>query len=180
MFVTVGSQGPFDRLIRTIDRWAGLQRDINIFAQIGRSAYRPRNFPTIPFMSPFEFRSQVEAAAVVVGHAGIGSIITALEFGKRMVVLPRRDDLGETRSDHQLATANRLAQDGRITVAFTEEELMITLDRLDLVRSVHAIDRQASPRLIRTIRAFLEATPSLIDPLAAPVGGAMASRRQND
>ena len=54
----------------------------------------------------------------------MGSIITALELGKRIIVMPRRADLGEHRSDHQVATAKRFAEQGRIEVAFNERELL--------------------------------------------------------
>lgn len=37
IFVTVGTQVQFDRLIRTVDEWAGARARSDIFAQIGPS-----------------------------------------------------------------------------------------------------------------------------------------------
>ena len=68
----------------------------------------------------------------MISHAGMGSIITALELGKRIIVMPRRANLGEHRNDHQLATAKRLSEQGRIMVAFTEQELVDKLDQLQV------------------------------------------------
>jgi len=58
----------------------------------------------------------------------MGTIITALELDKPILVMPRRGDLGETRNDHQLATARRLHALGLIEVALDEAELRSRLD----------------------------------------------------
>ena len=113
IFVTVGTQGQFDRLIRTVDEWAGLRGRTDVFAQTGPSDYRPEHIRSKPFIDPTEFRKHVESASLVIAHAGMGSIITALEFGKHIIVMPRRADLGEHRNDHQVATAKRFAATGR-------------------------------------------------------------------
>ena len=81
-----------------------------------------------PFITPSEFRRNVEAAYVVIAHAGMGSIITALELGKRIIVMPRRAELGEHRSDHQVATAKRFADRGALSCCSTERELLEKLD----------------------------------------------------
>ncbi len=53
IFVTVGTQLPFDRLIKAIDEIAaGLNEPIA--AQVGRSKYRPRNFEGIPALPASE------------------------------------------------------------------------------------------------------------------------------
>ena len=98
----------------------------------------------------------LKSATAVIAHAGMGSIITALEFGKRIIVMPRQADLGEQRNDHQIATAKRFAEQGRIIVAFNEQELHEKLDQLDLFRETEGVSAQASPCLIAAIRAFIE------------------------
>ena len=69
------------------------------------------------------------AADAVVAHAGIGTILGALELGKPTVVMPRRAALGEHRNDHQLATARRFSGPG-IAVALDEHELAAELGRM--------------------------------------------------
>src|SRR5262249_19256768 len=117
IFVTVGVQLPFDRLVRAVDEWAGERRRTDVFAQIGPSDYQPRHIEFSPFVDPPEFRRLVEAADVLVAHAGMGSIITALELGKPLLVMPRRADYGEHRNDHQLATARHMLAQNVINVA---------------------------------------------------------------
>lgn len=156
IFATVGTQGQFDRLIRTVDEWAGAHKTTDVFAQTGPSDYHSEHIRTERFIDPIEFRNRVEAASLVVSHAGMGSIITALELGKRVIVMPRRASLGEHRNDHQLATAKRFAEQGRIIVAFTEQELVDKLDHLQIFAQTERLSAQASPRLISTIRSFIE------------------------
>ena len=156
IFVTVGTQVHFDRLIQTVDEWAGLRGRSDVFAQIGPSTYRPKHIQARRFMDPMEFRKRVELATAVIAHAGMGSIITALEFGKRIIVMPRQANFGEQRNDHQMATAKRFAELGRIIVAFNEQELLEKLDQLDLFRETEGVSAQASPCLIAAIRTFIE------------------------
>jgi len=156
IFVTVGTQGRFDRLIRAVDGWAGERQVKDVFAQTGLSSYSPKYIRAEPFMSPSDFRSRVEAASLVIAHAGMGSIITALELGKEIIVMPRRESLGEHRSDHQVATAKRFAEQGRILAAFNEAELLEKLDHLQMLNNPERLSAEASPHLIAAIRTFIE------------------------
>jgi UDP-N-acetylglucosamine transferase subunit ALG13 len=156
IFVTVGTQGRFDRLIRAIDEWAGARGRADIFAQTGPSDFRPEHIRSAPFVSADAFRQHVEVASLIVAHAGMGSIITALELGKRILVMPRRADLGEHRNDHQIATARRLSEHGRILTAMDQQELYEKLDQLQNPTISERLSSEASPNLIRTIRKFIE------------------------
>ena len=128
IFVTVGVQLPFDRLIRAIDVWAGARARSDVVAQVGASSYRPSNIRAKAQLSPDEFRAHVEEAKLVVAHAGMGSIITALEIGKPIIVLPRQAALNEHRNDHQLATARYMEEQNLVRVAKSEEHLVQLLD----------------------------------------------------
>jgi UDP-N-acetylglucosamine transferase subunit ALG13 len=158
IFVTVGSSSPFDRLVRTVDEWAGLRGRTDIFAQTGLSDYRPKHIEAVQKLNPSQFCDRVQAASLVVAHAGMGSIITALEIGRPIVVMPRRAHLGETRNDHQFATAKEFNNLQGIIVAFDEEELLLRLDQAETRAETTQIRSQASPQLISTIRTFIQTT----------------------
>ena len=163
IFATVGTQGRFDRLIRAVDEWAGANGKTDVFAQTGPSNYLAKHIRTEQFINATEFRECVEAASLIISHAGMGSIITALEFGKRIVIMPRRAALGEQRNDHQLATAQRFAGHGAITVAFTEQELLDKLDGLQGSNGTEPLAVRASPHLISTIRTFIGTGRASVD-----------------
>ena len=133
ILVTVGTELPFDRLVKAVDRWAATRNRSDIFAQIGEGAWEPAHFPFRDFMEPTDFSERLRSADLVVAHAGMGTILSAHHYGKPLLVMPRRADLGEQRSDHQLATVGRLLAMGKIIVAFDEQELMHKLDCVDEV-----------------------------------------------
>lgn len=157
IFVTVGTQGPFDRLIRAVDEWAGARSRSDIFAQIGPSDFRPEHIRSAPFVGADEFKQHVEVADLIIAHAGMGSIITAIELGKRIIVMPRRADLGEHRNDHQIATARRLSESGRILSVMDRQELYERLDDLQNPTASERLSSETSSDLIRAIRTFIEA-----------------------
>ena len=156
IFVTIGTQMHFDRLVAAVDEWAGLTNAKDVFAQTGPSSYVPKYIRAKPFITPQEFRDCVQQARIMVAHAGMGSILTALEFGKRIVVMPRLSHLGEHRSDHQVATARHLAGQGRIRIAADRQALFSVLDQLTNFDEIEPISPVASPILIATIRQFIE------------------------
>jgi len=149
---------PFDRMVRAVDGWAHERSRRDVFAQIGPTSWRPEHVEWTPFLEPDQFRSRVAAAKVLVAHAGMGSILTALEAGKPILVMPRRGDLKETRNDHQVATAKQFLALGRVAVAMDEHELPARLDELDRMAASEPISRHASPRLIEAVRSFIHAS----------------------
>lgn len=157
IFVTVGHQMPFDRLLQLVDRWAESRGRSDLFAQTGGGSYLPRCFPSQAFLSPAEFDQNLARCHAVVAHAGTGTIIKALLLGKPLLVLPRRADLGETRSDHQWGTARHFASSGRILMAEEETALPGLLDTLESFRPSGSLNPQASPELLARIRAFVDA-----------------------
>lgn len=155
IFVTVGAQMSFDRMVRAVDEWAGRRGRQDVFAQIGPTDWRPSHVGWTQFLEPPEFAARVKEAEVIIAHAGMGSIITAMTTGKPILVMPRRGDLRETRNDHQIATANRFREMGRVAVAFDETELAAQLDGLDNLKSVSCVGPWASDQLISSIRTFI-------------------------
>ncbi len=155
IFVTVGHQMPFDRLIGAVDAWAAARGRSDVFAQIGATPLRPRHVQFADKIEPAEFRRRMVEATAVVAHAGMGTILTALECGTPILVMPRLGRLQETRNDHQVATAERFKALGRVVVAMDEHELPAAMDRLAELERRPTIQAQASPELLAAVRAFV-------------------------
>lgn len=148
---------PFDRLIRWVDDWAVAEGRTDVVAQIGPSTYRPRQLEVVAFMAPPEFRKRVAEADAIIAHAGMGSIINALELGKPLVVVPRLSALGETRNDHQVGTARRLAEEGLVLEADRPELLAARIHEIESRTSVARISPHAQDSLLECLRSFAEA-----------------------
>ena len=174
IFVTVGTQLPFDRLVRTVDAWAARTKS-EVFAQIGPGEYAPQHIRWTRTLPADECNSNIRHARAVVAHAGMGSILTALQYGKPIIVMPRRGSLGEHRNDHQVTTAKHFHEQGRIRVAFDENELGRQLDEIATLQPTARIASVASPALIGALRSFLqEATRGSSDSRAARAAGPIA------
>lgn len=165
IFVTVGAQMPFDRLVTWVDDYATAHERKDFAAQIGPSDLEPRSIEVLPFLDPQAFRARMEAASAVVAHAGMGTIITALELGKPILVVPRLGALGETRNDHQVATAKRLAEDDLVLAAYDEAEFARQMEVLEARQGGARIGAQASDSLLARVREFTlaEAWPPASD-----------------
>lgn len=155
IFVTVGEQLPFDRLIKLIDQWNTSSRQ-DVFAQIGRSKLKPSHIAYQDFLSPEDFADKFQTAELIIAHAGMGTIITALEMGKPLLVMPRQASKGEHRNDHQFATAKRFTNRG-ISVALDDAELIHHLTCLEVTKVLSKNNAYASrsSNLINTIRGFV-------------------------
>ncbi len=156
IFVTVGAQMPFDRLIRAVDAWTGERGRQDVFAQIGPTDYRPEHMEWTKFLNPPEFNACFRDCTAVVAHAGMGTLITALELGKPILVMPRRADLHETRNDHQLPTAKHFGERSNVDVAYAEPELSACLDRVESLTVDGRVGPTASPELVAAVRSFIE------------------------
>jgi len=157
ILLSVGTQLPFDRLVRAVDEWAQAEERFDVVAQVGPSTYAPRNLSAFPFLAPDAFRELQSTATVMISHAGMGSILTALECGKPIIIMPRDHRRGEHRNGHQLATAERFRDAPGVHVAMDEDELVGHLARLgDLDRST-TVSAHAPQGFTSQLRRFIDA-----------------------
>lgn len=155
IFVTVGTDLPFDRMVKVIDQWARENDRRDVFAQIGEGAWEPEFIRYSHFLQPPEFSKHFNEASLIISHAGMGTILSALMYGKPILVVPKRASLGEHRSEHQVATAKRMQELGNVNVAFDEVELREWLDRLDEMLEPRRISDSASEGLVKGLREFI-------------------------
>ena len=121
IYLTVGTQLSFDRLVKAVDAWAGIKEDVEVFAQIGPSTYQPKNMKYEAFLTPTKSNDMLQQADCVVAHAGMGTVITSLLNHKPLIILPRKAVFKEHRNDHQMSTAKWLADRAGIKVAWHED-----------------------------------------------------------
>lgn len=118
VYVTVGThRQQFNRLLKIIDLWVKESKNKNVFAQTGNSEYVPKNFKSKKFLSDEEYERNMKNSAVIVTHAGAGTIINALNMKKAIVIIPRLKKFREHTNDHQLELADVLEQEGLVLVA---------------------------------------------------------------
>jgi UDP-N-acetylglucosamine transferase subunit ALG13 len=155
VFVTVGSALPFDRLVAAADAWAARHPDASVVAQIGDSGLRPRAMDHRAMFEPAEYRRRCQEADVIVSHAGMGTVITAAEVGRPLVVLPRRPERGEVTSGHQLATVRWLRGRPGLVVIESESELGAAIASASTSPGMRDFSRANRERIVACVREFL-------------------------
>ena len=128
IFVTVGSQLPFNRLVAAVDGWAAGRPQINVFGQVGATSNPPKSFASVSTMSPEEYERRFAEADLIIGHAGMGTIIAALELGKPLLMLPRLVRLRESRNDNQVGTARHFRSFARFEAADSDSDIPGRID----------------------------------------------------
>ena len=145
-FVSVGNlKKPFVRLLQAVSDNVGILPG-PVIVQHGHSPFHDRNCTAVPFLKMEEFQQRVADAAVVILHGGAGSIITALQAGKKPIVMARRASLDEHVDEHQQELVRELSAAGRILVADDPASLR------EAVESARAASRSAgsSGKRVRT------------------------------
>lgn len=154
ILLTIGTQLPFDRLVRELDNYAASCEE-EIFGQIGKAArYIPQNFDHCLTMKPKEFDAKFSAARVIVSHAGIGTILSARKHGKPIILFPRQAKFGEHRNDHQLATCKQLTGKAGIYPVETADMLAEILSLPSLVVPAAIDESPDRAGLLNGIRRF--------------------------
>lgn len=155
IFLTVGTQLHFDRLVRAVDQALSERPGLQVFAQIAEGNYRPKHMEYSPFLSPRDFEQHFTNATHIIGHAGMGTIIQSLLQQKPVLIMPRRAALGEQRNEHQLATARRFRNRAGVLVAEDEDQLAQQLDDLAHLTTSQPIGEFANPSLIDFVAKFI-------------------------
>lgn len=156
IFATVGTQLPFPRLIQALDTIAE-RHAIEIIAQsahILSDAPYLKQYGSLP---PDEFDGLAARSDMIVAHAGTGSVLSAAQHGKPIILFPRIAALGEHRNEHQLATAQMFRSRRGIYVATDVDELESLILRDDLVPFVRDQDSETAP-LIHAVSDFIKAS----------------------
>ena len=125
IFVTVGSRNyPFDRLFKKLDELCeeGVIQG-EMFAQTGTSTYQPQHYEYKEFVSQEEFQKWVEWSDIVVSHGASGSIMKALNVGKKVIAVTRLEKYGEHINDHQIQNNEAFASNGYVVAVFEMDDL---------------------------------------------------------
>ncbi len=102
IFVTAGTQLPFDRLVKVIDEIAFKLKDTRIVVQALNSVYETKNIEVVNFISSADFDKYLNEAQLIVSHAGMVTIILPLVNKKPIIVMPRLFKYNEHLNEHQL------------------------------------------------------------------------------
>jgi UDP-N-acetylglucosamine transferase subunit ALG13 len=156
IFVVTGTQEPFDRMIKIVDNWASKQVKYKVIAQTAKSTLITQTIECVDFLEPEKFNNIFNKASVIIGHAGMGTIIKSLENKKKIIVFPRSTKYGEHRNDHQHYTAKSFDELGYVQVAYTSDELSNCLNNLESLKVKKTDSFKVDEELLEGISEFIK------------------------
>ena len=116
ILVRLGTQDKsFKRLLEDIDKQITLgNTNDEIIVQAGHTKYNSANMTIFDFIPYDEFDEYIKKCNLLITHGGVGSIITGLKYGKKVIAAPRLAKYGEHTNDHQLQIIDNFTENGYI------------------------------------------------------------------
>ena len=121
-----------------------------VIIQLGHTKYEPINAKYFDFCSYGEMIKYHKNARLVVTHAGVGSILTALEQKTPIIIVPRQKKFGEHMDDHQIEFVNALSEVNKVKVVYDISEL-----ENDIKISLEAFEINNNNRLINNMKTYI-------------------------
>lgn len=131
IFITVGSQLTFDRLLKAVDKEieAGNIKD-QVIVQGGKTKFKSKNMKIIKFLELNEFDKYIKDADLIISHGGVGSIIDALKYNKTVIATPRLKKYKEALNDHQIQIIENFGIEGYIIPLLDLTELNLAIEKV--------------------------------------------------
>ena len=156
ILVMLGTQNNnFHRLLEEVDRLIDC-KIINeeVIAQIGYTKYESKKIRTIDFMPNEELEKLEKKANCIITHGGVGSIISSIEKGKKVIAVPRLKRYGEHVNDHQI----------EIVKSFDELEYIIGItDVSQLGNALKKIDTFKPKKYMQNTGNIIKIVENFID-----------------
>ena len=112
IFVTLGTNDEsFERLLKAIDKEIdkGTIKE-KVIVQAGCTKYESKNMEILDLVPRDEFEKLISECNLLITHGGVGSILTGINKGKKVIVVPRLAKYNEHGNDHQLQIVENFSE----------------------------------------------------------------------
>ena len=116
IFVTLGTQDKvFTRLLKDIDQEIA-KGNIKgeVVVQAGFTKYESKKMKIFDLLDKDAFDKYISECDLLITHGGVGSILTGLKHGKKVIAAPRLAKYNEHMNDHQKQIIERFSEAGYI------------------------------------------------------------------
>lgn len=133
IFVTLGTQDKsFHRLLEEIER--AIKKGIiqeEVIVQAGVTKFESKYMKVMDLIPREEFEELIANCDLLITHGGVGSILTGLEHGKKVIAVPRLSKYKEHTNDHQVQIVEEFAHRGYLVALKSMDTLPKTLKRVE-------------------------------------------------
>lgn len=156
ILVTLGTNDKsFERLLIELERLIDL-KVINekVVVQAGYTKYQTKKMEMFDLIPMEKFDEFIQTCDLLITHGGVGSIISGLKSGKKVIAVPRLEKYGEHVNDHQLQIIENFDSAGYIIGIKEMDELQ---DALMKVRTFTPRIYQSNvDNMIKLIKTYID------------------------
>ena len=116
ILVMLGTQNnSFKRLLKELDRLkANKVIKEEIIVQAGYTKYESKNLEIFDFIDKDKLDEYQAKADLIITHGGVGSIISSIKNGKKVIAVPRLKEYSEHVNNHQKDIVESFSEQGYI------------------------------------------------------------------
>ena len=133
ILVLLGTQNnSFKRLLEAIQH--NIDKKVitdEVIVQAGFTKFESKDMKILDLIDKEEFSKLQDEADLIITHGGVGSIISSLKKGKKVIVVPRLKKYDEHVNNHQLQIARRFEQEGYVKCAINLKNLEKVIKSMD-------------------------------------------------
>lgn len=133
ILVLLGTQNnSFVRLLEAIQKNIdnGVITD-EVIVQAGFTKFESKEMKIVSLIDKNELSKLQDKADLIITHGGVGSIISSLKKGKKVIVVPRLKKYDEHVNNHQLQIARRFEQEGYVKHVINLKNLEKVMKSMD-------------------------------------------------
>lgn len=133
ILVLLGTQNnSFIRLLNAIQEniSKGVITD-KVVVQAGFTKFESKDMKVFSMIDKKEFSRLQDEADLIITHGGVGSIISSLEKGKKVIVVPRLKKYDEHVNDHQIQIAKKFKEQGYVKYVINTKNLAKVIKSMD-------------------------------------------------
>ena len=125
ILVLLGTQNnSFIRLLKAVQD--NIDKKIineEVIVQAGFTKFESKDMKIFSMIDKEKFSKIQDEADLIITHAGVGSIVSSLEKGKKVIVVPRLKKYNEHVNNHQLQIARKFKQQGYVKYVINMKNL---------------------------------------------------------
>lgn len=159
ILVMLGTQdNSFERLLKKMDELIEKKViDEKVIVQSGYTYYESNNMRIFDLIPQEELEKYQEEADLIITHGGVGSIISSIKKGKKVIAVPRLHRYHEHVNDHQKQIVDAFDKKGYIIGIQRIDELRKAIIKAqDFIPKKYDEKERSNSKILKIIEDFIE------------------------
>lgn len=156
ILVMLGTQNnSFHRLLEEIEKL--IEKNViteEVIVQAGYTKYETKNMKIFDLIPKEELEKMQEQADLIITHGGVGSIISSLQKGKKVIAVARKHEYGEHVNNHQEEIVELFNKKGYIIGINDVDNLEVAIKQINEFEPKEY--KQDNSKMLKIIEEFIE------------------------